>query len=320
MQLESERLAHANLICGALGTGKNILANAFAKYVMCSSSEKGITCGNCRNCLLEQGSGHPDIIRIGVEEGKKDISIEQIRSLSAFFLKTSHGRRAKIALITDAHHMNTSAANALLKTLEEPTPSSYLFLVTHLPGSLPATIRSRCQKLTMPTPTKEEAKTWLRQHAPDQEDPKSLLIAARNCPLLALELVTSGILDNERQFLKKLVQLAEGETSIQTTVKLATKLEQAKVIRYLLEVSTMLVRYLLIDQQPRGFRSEHTDLFELFRINHQPAQQMQILRNLIDFYDMVMESQKNLLSKANPNSQLILESLLWRWSQLRVLQ
>ena len=317
-QFESQQLAHAYLISGPRGTGKDLFANAFAKYLMCVSPNKSIACGGCKNCLLGREAGHPDIIKIIVEEGSRDIKVEQIRALSDFLVQTSQGGRAKITLITDAHHMNTAAANALLKTLEEPTPSTYIFLLSHLPGSLPATIRSRCQKLIMPTPSNKDAVDWLKQHIPDQEDPQFLAIAAGNCPLLALELARSGGLDHQQQFLQKLTQLTSGKTSIQATVGLATKLGETEVIGYLREVSTTLIKYLLINQKPSEIESHQAILLELFRGKEVAYQQ--ILLSLMRFYEQVIESQRQLMSGANPNPQLIVESLLWRWSQLRTFQ
>ena len=317
-QYEAGQLAHAYLISGARGTGKNLFANAFAKFVMCLSPNKGVACGECKNCQLGGESGHPDIVRILVEEGSRDIKIEQIRSLSESLAQTSQGGRAKITLITDAHYMNTAAANALLKTLEEPTDSTYIFLLSHLPGSLPATIRSRCQKLIMPTPSNIVAVHWLEQHIEDQEDLQSLAIAAGNCPLLALELARSGGLDNQQQFLQKLTQLTSGKTSIQTTVTLAAKLGETEVIDYLRKVSAMLIKHLLANQQPSEMESHQAILLELFPGEEVPNQQM--LMSLMQFYEQVIESQQQLMSGANPNPQLIVESLLWRWSQLRTFQ
>ena len=317
-QFQSQQLAHAYLISGSRGTGKNLFANAFAKFVMCLLPNKDVACGKCKNCLLGGESGHPDIIKILVEEGSRDIKIEQIRSLSDSLMQTSQGGRAKITLIADAHHMNTAAANALLKTLEEPTSSTYIFLLSHLPGSLPATIRSRCQKLIMPTPSNIEAVDWLKQQITDQEDPQSLAIASGNCPLLALDLARSGGLDKQQQFLQKLTQLTSGKTSIQATVGLATKLGETEVIGYLREVSTMLIKHLLINQQPSGIESHQAILLELFRGKEVAYQQ--ILLSLMRFYEHVLESQRRLMSGANPNPQLIVESLLWRWSQLRIFQ
>ena len=317
-QFEAEQLAHAYLISGPRGTGKNLFANAFAKFVMCLSPNKVVACGECKHCQLGGRSGHPDITKILVEEGSRDIKIEQIRSLSDSIAQTSQGGRAKITLITDAHCMNTAAANALLKTLEEPTPSTYIFLLSHVPGSLPATIRSRCQKLIMPTPSNLETADWLKQHIGDHEDPQSLAIAAGNCPLLALELSRSGGLDNQQQFLQKLIQLTSGKTSIQATVTLVTKLGETEVIDYLRKVSTMLIKHLLVNQQPSETESHQAILLELFSGEKVPNQQ--ILMSLMKFYEQVIESQQQLMSGANPNPQLIVESLLWRWSQLRTFQ
>ena len=99
---------------------------------------------------------------------------------------------------------------------------------------------------------------------------------------------------------------------------LATKLGETEVIGYLREVSTMLIKHLLINQQPSEIESHQAILLELFRGKEVAYQQ--ILLSLMRFYAQVLESQRRLMSGANPNPQLIVESLLWRWSQLRTFQ
>lgn len=314
----SQKLAHAYLISGPQGTGKELFVTEFANFVMCNTQNNELACNNCRNCLLGRKSGHPDIVYLKIEEGSSNIKIQQIRELSEFFLQTSYSGRAKIAIINNAHCMNTAAANALLKTLEEPTKNTYLFLVSHLPGSIVATIRSRCQKLIMSTPSNRETVDWLKQYIPDQENPQTLAITARNCPLLALELARSGGLHNKHQFLQKLTELTAGKASIQAVARLAVKLGEVETIGYLLEVSSLLIKHILLNQQPSDIESHQGALLELFHVKRTCSQKTVL--SLMRFYDQVLESQQQLMGVANPNSQLIVESMLWRWSQLMTFQ
>lgn len=313
-QFESQQLAHAYLIAGSRGTGKFLVATEFARFILCSAPNKGLACGECRNCSLGGESGHPDLVQIEIEEGSKVIKIEQVRDLLGFLSQTSHGGRAKIAVISDAHRMNTAAANALLKTLEEPTQNTFLFLLSDMPGSLMATIRSRCQKLLMPKPDTQEAIAWLKHHLPDQDDPHLLIQAAGDCPLRALDLAQSGALENQQQFLQKFLQLSAGETTIQATVALAGKLGEASAIGYLREVSTILIKYLLINQQAGDMQPEQQSLLALVRAKCTDSRRL--LTELMAFYGQVHEAQRQLSSGTNPNAQLIMESLLWHWSRL----
>ena len=317
-QYDENKLAHAYLISGALGIGKELFAYEFSRYVMCSTPSNLAACGVCKNCKYgfdeEFGSTHPDIMVLAIEDGSRDIKIDQVRTLSEFLTKTSHSGRAKIAIIVEAHRMNTATANALLKTLEEPTANTYLFLSTHLPGSLPATIRSRCHKLTMATPDSQTAIAWLSQHLAEQENVTALSRAAQHRPLFALELSKFDGLQNQHQFLSKLIQLSSGNTSIQATVALAGKIGEQAVIGYLVQVSTILIKYLLINQQPTEMEPEHQALLAIFQQN-KPAS-TPVLLMLMRYYDQLQEAHKQLLGSTNPNPQLIMESLLWRWSQL----
>jgi DNA polymerase III subunit delta' len=104
---------------------------------------------------------HPDLHWLFPLEDKETISIDQVREVIEAFTLTAHRGGAKVILIEPAEALTTAAANALLKTLEEPTPRGYLFLVSHQPGRLPATVRSRCQHIALRVPDAGIAAEWL---------------------------------------------------------------------------------------------------------------------------------------------------------------
>jgi DNA polymerase-3 subunit delta' len=112
------------------------------------------------------------------------IPVDRIRTLIEWVQLTSHRGRAKVAVIAPAETMNLAAANALLKTLEEPPPATYLFLVTHQPGRVPATLRSRCRRMAAPRPATALAESWLEHHGVTK--PPLALAQAGGAPLLAL--------------------------------------------------------------------------------------------------------------------------------------
>ena len=313
-QFESHKLAHAYLITGSRGIGKHSFATEFARLILCSAPDKNVACGVCSSCAMGGESGHPDLVEIAIEEGSKLLKIDQIRDLIEFLSQTSHGGRAKCAVISDAHRIHVAAANALLKTLEEPTQNTYLFLISDMPGTLLTTIRSRCQKILMPVPDSAEAVAWLKQHLQDQDDPYLLAHAAQNCPLLALDLAQSGGLENQQQFLQKFLALSCGDASIQATVGLIGKLGEVPVIGYLREVSSILIKYLLLNQQTSEMQPEQLSLLTLLRSKGLDSRDK--LVELMAFYVQVQEAQRQLSSGTNPNAQLIVESLLWHWSQL----
>ncbi len=140
------QLAHALLLRGRAGFGKREFAEALVRSLLCSSPlADRRACGNCRDCSLVAAATHPDFVRVSPVEPGKGILIEAVRELAHFFSLRSHYGAAKLALIEPADAMNRSAANALLKLLEEPPPGACIILVADRAERLPATIRSRCQ-------------------------------------------------------------------------------------------------------------------------------------------------------------------------------
>jgi len=132
------------------------------------------------------------------------IAIERIRALIDFVQLSSHRQRAKVALISPAERMNAAAANALLKTLEEPPPGTYLILVSDQPGRLPATILSRCRKLSAPRPAPAEARAWLAAQGVDAPD--VALAQAAGAPLAALAHADPAVAAERRAWLSALAR------------------------------------------------------------------------------------------------------------------
>jgi len=148
------------------------------------------------------------------------IPVDRIRALIDWALLTGHRGRAKVAVIVPAETLNAAAANALLKTLEEPPPETFLLLVSHQPGRLPATLRSRCRRMTVPLPDPELAAQWLAGQG--IADPKTLLAQAGGAPLLALALADPAWQDERNVWLSALAK-----PKSLSAVALATRIEAA---------------------------------------------------------------------------------------------
>jgi len=155
------RLPHALLIHDAAGAGGDWLANWAASVAFCLSTED-VPCGKCAGCVRVANNQHPDLIRIVPTEESKQLRIEQVRELAQELSLTSHQGGYKVGILSPADSMNRFAANALLKTLEEPPARTLLILVASQPSRLPATILSRCQKLKVRAPTRAESLEWLQ--------------------------------------------------------------------------------------------------------------------------------------------------------------
>jgi DNA polymerase-3 subunit delta' len=190
--LNAKRSPHALLLAGPQGLGKFALAKAMAARVLCDNPQSGFACGQCRGCLLRMAGSHPDYTLIEPEAGGSGIlKIEAIRALTAFSQRTSQYNRYRVAILSPAEAMNKHTANALLKTLEEPPASVLLILVSHRPGILPATIRSRCQLHRVSLPRQAEALNWLQEQG--FTAPEAVLKLAGGAPLAAAQLADERI-------------------------------------------------------------------------------------------------------------------------------
>ncbi len=200
----SGRLAHGWLIKGPAGVGKINLALVFAHRLLTQADAEvpvpPLGAAEAAAALRERhapADHDPDLHWVFPLEDKKTIAIDQIREVTeALGLKGYRGRE-KVVIVEPAEAMTTAAANALLKTLEEPTSRTYLLLVSHRPDRLLPTIRSRCQALAVPRPPAGEVAAWLGL---DEAEVREALRVARGAPMRALELSSK----EQARFLKEL--------------------------------------------------------------------------------------------------------------------
>ncbi|MGH8176604.1 MAG: DNA polymerase III subunit delta' [Steroidobacter sp.] len=211
----NEHLPHALLLQGAEGLGKRMLAAWLAAAVLCDRSSGAALnfCGECAGCALIKAATHPDLLWVAPEEDKQQISIDQLRAAADRLTRTSLRRGFKVAVIEPAHQMTVSAANSVLKTLEEPSPPSLLILVTSRPSSLPATVRSRCQKITVARPTAQAAMVWLQAESSSPVE-HSLLEFAGGAPLRALEYAGGRFDALDEHMQKSLGNLLSGRADV----------------------------------------------------------------------------------------------------------
>ena len=210
--------AHALLIQGPSGVGQFELALALGAAWLCESEAVPLVdrpCGRCASCRLVAARSHPDLVVLvpdalrealgwsagaegeeGGESGSKkkpskEIRVEAVRAAIEFALTTSARGRGKVLIVHPAERMNPIAANAFLKTLEEPAGAARFLLCTSAPDRLLPTIRSRCQAVMLPVPPRDQAEAWLAGRGLDQ--PAVLLAASGGQPEEALELAARGV-------------------------------------------------------------------------------------------------------------------------------
>ena len=175
----------AYLFSGPPGVGKRLVALELARAWLCQRGEAG-ACGACGSCRAVGVGSHPDFLVQGCEEGKKSIGVKAIHHLTDWlFLSPAWGCR-KVALVDPADALTDDAANALLKTLEEPPPGRVVILVSTRPGGLPATVRSRCQHLAFGPLADEEVAETLRRNGWPAQAARQAAALAEGSPGAAL--------------------------------------------------------------------------------------------------------------------------------------
>lgn len=141
--IANQRVAHAYLFSGSEGVGKRQVALGLARALLC---ETGTGCDHCQACHKVEQASHPDVFFLASDGGT--LKIEQIRALQQQLALRPFEGRYRVCLIDGAEQLTSEAANALLKTLEEPRPQTLLILISCQSEKVLPTIRSRCQLLT----------------------------------------------------------------------------------------------------------------------------------------------------------------------------
>lgn len=163
------RISHSYIICGGIGFGKKLLANTFAKAVLCQNSSDGEPCAKCKSCMTYETGNNPDVVHIVSQ--KSAMGVEQMRDdILATLATQPHYGSKRAYIIHDAHKMTPSAQNAMLLTLEEaPKHAIFLLLSDGLGGFLP-TLLSRCITYKMQQIGMDEIKEKLRQKGVDDSE------------------------------------------------------------------------------------------------------------------------------------------------------
>ena len=168
---QESTLPQSLMLCGPKGIGKRLVADDLTRMIIGSASETMITQGT-----------HPDIRVIALKEDKDGklptaITVDMIRQLGPFLHHSTSLASHKVVVIDSADDMNSNAANALLKMLEEPPSHTIMILISHAPGRLLPTIRSRCRKITLSPLAPEMLITWFREHYPELNEEKATMLA-----------------------------------------------------------------------------------------------------------------------------------------------
>lgn len=295
------RLAHALLLAGPRGVGKQAFAQRLAASLLCESpGADGEACGHCRGCMQESAGTHPNRIWLQRElndkgKQKRDISMDQLREMMDRLTLSTHYAQTRVVVIDPADALNTAGVNALLKTIEEPPARSQVLLISERPMALAATLRSRCQRLDVPLPSSAQACAWLQQAEPAM-DAEAALREAGGAPLTALALHRSGQLEQRRAWRQTLLDLAERRID---PLAAAARVDKDQVEEWLRAVVAFL--HALLRAQA-GVPTD-TALAGLARVLGADATESMLTETV--------EGQRRLAG--NANAALLVESLMIGW-------
>jgi DNA polymerase III subunit delta' len=294
--LAAERLAHGLLIHEDPGAGGLDLARWIAQRVNCREPARA-PCGECQECRWIAADQHPDVTRLSPEGESTQILIQSVRDLSADLALTAHARGYKVAIISPAEAMNHFAANALLKTLEEPPKRTLVLLVTSQPSRLLPTLRSRCSKLRLIAPPRVEAAAYLQ--------------AARGAGPWAEALAATGagpfaLLDADPAALATL-----RTDTIATLHDIGTGSLQPPAVADRWARGELAIRLSCLESWVTERILETTSIRDVTHLS-EAALPPKICR-LFEFSDAIRDMRK--LAHTPINKTMAVEALLWRWAR-----
>ncbi len=299
------RMPHGVLIHEDSGAGGSVLARWGAQLFLCRASAAR-PCGACVDCKWVAADQHPDCAWVAPDGESRQIVVDQVRATIGELALTDHSGRGKVVILSPAEALNANAANALLKTLEEPTARTVLVLVCTQPSRLPATIRSRCQTLRLSSPPRAIAARWLTEHKGAGDWASALAITGTG-PIALLDADPAAIVATQREVAAALQSLVDGSLAPPAIADSWARSDLE--LKLACTESWVTDRIYAMVGVPR-------DSTELGAAPHLPgALQPLNIRLLLELQTAVRDVRA--LLQTSINKSYAVESLLWRWAQVR---
>ena len=310
-RMEQDALAHAYLLKGMPGTGKEQFAKALAALLLCKSPEAGQLCGHCKECDLLQAGTHPDLTIIAPDEPGRPIRIDKIRQLTEFAHKTAQQGGRRVIIISPAEAMNVNAANALLKCLEEPGDDTLFLLISARTGNVLPTIASRCQQLVFPCPDRLAAKDWLSASIDDESSVTTLLDLAGGAPITAWRFYQEGVLSLRQELISGVKKLLKGQ---QSPVELAKAWQSSDLGLTLGWLSGWLDDAVIVGMTDGGHGIKNSDLQKMLVYIASKTSS----RHILETRDWTLRQRQTVLEGGNLNTQMLMEGVFCRYLDLVV--
>ncbi|QKJ86781.1 DNA polymerase III subunit delta' [Paramixta manurensis] len=211
-QHQANRGHHALLVHARAGLGDDALVWGLSRWLLCQRRDGLKSCGECHGCKLMLAGTHPDWYRLEAEKGKNALGIDAVRSVNEKLWHHAQQGGAKVVWLPDAAQLTEAAANALLKTLEEPPAQTWFFLSCQQPSRLPATLRSRCLTWTLSPPDEAQSLAWLqKQVGVSTVDATSALRLSSGAPGAALALLDDKVWSQRQALCEALMRALHGD-------------------------------------------------------------------------------------------------------------
>ncbi|OCG04689.1 DNA polymerase III subunit delta' [Gilliamella sp. wkB112] len=298
-----QRAHHALLIHYVQGSGENELITLLGNRLLCETAHQLEPCLNCHSCQLFLANNHPDYYVITNEQGKQSIGIDQIRNISSKVYEKSQQGGNKVIWIKHASLMTEAAANALLKTLEEPPEKTYFILSDEHNRHLLPTIYSRCFSYLLAVPELEQSIEWLKKQHNQQYNDNELataLLLSENAPLTALALLEPEKWLQRKQFCDNLSNLLPQNNYWQ----LAKTFDHEQFLERINWFSTLLSDALKAKQKVGRFivNRDQVPLVRLLATKNN--------EKIVTLYDLWLQARSQLLAVTGLNKELIVYNVL----------
>lgn len=287
---------------------------AFVLYLgqmlCCENAPELSPCGQCSSCSSWQKHQYPNLHWLGIEydekrkKYRKDISVDQMRTLIQRLQQTAHSKGLKLAIIYPAHKLNRAAANSFLKTLEEAPDETLVILAGHQRAALPITLLSRCQVWHLPRPDMATAMSWIADQKLEFDVSAADLQRAGGQPERLLQWHHEGYLALQQHFTEQARAYLKGQISAVELAEMLQKLPIPQSREFVLHLLDELIRHQLgVSEKNRSAKPSRSKAAQLFKLKTESQRWLQAEDNNLNIQfqieDVLLSMNSILIQRGN---------------------